>query len=336
MKKLAWFVLVTLLLSSCEKALLGPDPADDPVTNFELMWRTLDENYSFFTYKNIDWDSVYQVYRPQIRPDMNQLQLFGVLSEMLQALRDGHVNLISPFNFSRYWEWYLDFPENFNRSLLERNYWGENYDISGPLINTVIDSVGYIYYASFGSTVSPVHIDYAIAKFTALQVKGVIIDIRNNGGGNLSNAGRIAGRFADRKRLTYLTYYKNGPGHDDFYDEPIEEYIEPDGPRQFTDKPVIVLTNRRCYSAANFFIQQMRVLPNVTILGDTSGGGGGLPIFSELPNGWRYRFSTTLTTDPDGFNIEHGIPPDVQVDLDPDDEAEGVDTALEEALERLR
>ncbi len=333
MKRLLLLLVLAALNTTCEKALIAPDPTDDPVENFELMWRTIDENYSFFTYKNIDWDSVYQVYRPLVNSQTNQFELFQIFSEMLHALRDGHVNLIAPFNFSRYWEWYLDFPENFNRNLLERHYWGDNYEISGPLINTVIDSVGYIYYESFGSTVSPVHIDYVLAKFEALEVKGVIFDIRNNGGGSLRNAERLAARFADRERLAYFTRYKNGPGHNDFYDQLVETVIGPDGPRQFTERPVVLLTNRRCFSAATFFTQLMRTFPNVTTMGDRTGGGGGLPIFNELPNGWRYRFSTTQTIDPEGFNIENGIPPDLRVDLDPLDEFRNIDTILEAALE---
>ena len=40
------------------------------------------------------------------------------------------------------------------------------------------------------------------------------------------------------------------------------------------------------------FVAYMNVLPQVTIVGDTTGGGTGSPIFRELPNGWIYRLST--------------------------------------------
>ena len=49
---------------ACEKLLLGEDPADEPVENFELFWKTLDEKYAFFDFKEIDWDAVYNEYRP--------------------------------------------------------------------------------------------------------------------------------------------------------------------------------------------------------------------------------------------------------------------------------
>ena len=67
----------------------------------------------------------------------------------------------------------------------------------------------------------------------------------------------------------------------------------------------------------------MSFLPNVTLIGDQTGGGGGLPINNELPNGWRYRFSSTRTIDADGHNIEFGVKPDITVALDSADLANG-------------
>ena len=76
------------------------NPGDDPVSNFESLWQTANDKYSFFEYKGIDWDAVYDEYRPRVYDGMTNYQLFQVLKEMLNELRDGHVNLISPFNIS--------------------------------------------------------------------------------------------------------------------------------------------------------------------------------------------------------------------------------------------
>ena len=72
-----------------------------------------------------------------------------------------------------------------------------------------------------------------------------------------------------------------------------------------------VLVNQGVYSAANDFTLRMKGLPQVKIVGVKTGGGGGLPMSSELPNGWAVRFSSSRTYDADGADIEQGITPDV-------------------------
>ncbi len=77
----------------------------------------------------------------------------------------------------------------------------------------------------------------------------------------------------------------------------------------------------------------MRQLPNVTIVGDRTGGGSGLPFSSELPNGWSVRFSASPIYDPDMQHLEFGIDPDVKVDISSDDYNNNIDTIIEKARE---
>ena len=325
-------VCLLLGFTRCERLLIPPDGDPTAVATFEELWSTVNRKYSFFTLKRIDWADVYRRYRPQVRNGMNTIELFDVLAAMLFELRDGHVNLRSPFDVSRHWEWYLTAPPNFNWDVIERNYLDNDYRRTGPLLNRAIDSVGYVYYESFSQFVSDFHIDFVVARFR--NAKGLIIDVRNNGGGSTANVARLTSRFVREKTLYSYWIYKTGPAPDAF-SEPIAQHIEPDGDNTWS-KPVVILTNRRCFSATNDFVLAMKALPNVTVVGDTTGGGGGLPYFAELPNGWTYRFSTTATLTPDGRQVELGIAPDVRVDLDPADEARGVDTILERALDLLR
>ena len=75
----------------------------------------------------------------------------------------------------------------------------------------------------------------------------------------------------------------------------------------------------------------MRYMPHATIIGDQTGGGSGMPFNSELPNGWGVRFSACPMFDAEMQQIEFGIDPDIKVDLDPADQAEGIDTIIEAA-----
>lgn len=326
------YLLIILTITGCEKIYFGTDPENTPLSNFESLWSTVDKKYTFFSFKGIDWDSVNSVYRPMITDDMTDEELFEVLFEMLSVLKDAHVNLWAPFNISRYEAVFLESPQNFNYPLLQRNYLGNDYKITGALINQIIDSVGYIYYGSFMYYVSDYDIDYVLEAFK--NVKGIIIDVRDNGGGDPTNGFKLTSHFTEKKIHVLESYLKNGQGHDDFSDAN-HISVEPEGDFQFTKK-VVVLTNRSSFSATNMFVGIMKALPNVIIMGDTTGGGGGAPAGSELPNGWSYRFSATKTLLPDGFNIENGIPPDILVYMDPADEILGIDSILERALAEFK
>ena len=75
----------------------------------------------------------------------------------------------------------------------------------------------------------------------------------------------------------------------------------------------------------------MRLLPHVTIMGDRTGGGSGLPFSSELPNGWSVRFSASPQLSAEMEQIEFGIDPDVKLDMTDEDEDQGRDTLIEAA-----
>ncbi|MBN1339108.1 MAG: S41 family peptidase [Bacteroidales bacterium] len=329
------FVLVltfALILSSCEKLLLEKETDDTPVENFTLLWQTANDKYSFFNYKGIEWEQIYEDYRPRVQDDMNDYELFTLLSEMLNELRDGHVNLSAPFDVSRYnFDYYS--PENFNFRVLKDHYIGWDYRRTGPLVNTSFirsgKEIGYIYYGSFSQYIENADIDFTIAALW--HTEGIILDVRSNGGGDVGNISRLASRFADGKRLVYRSVIKDGPGENDFSD-PEEVYFEPAGSRQYL-KTVVLLTNRRCYSATSFFALSMKAFPHVVLLGDTTGGGLGAPAGFELPNGWGYRFSVTQTYSPEGYNWENGVPPDIAVWNTPEDEAAGIDAIMESGIQ---
>ena len=95
-----FFFLCFLFLFGCEKATkYNSSPRD----NFEALWRIMDENYCFFAFKDVDWDDVYDRYNLLVKDTMNQYELFDILGKMLAEVKDGHTNLISSFDMSRYW-----------------------------------------------------------------------------------------------------------------------------------------------------------------------------------------------------------------------------------------
>jgi C-terminal processing protease CtpA/Prc len=123
--------------------------------------------------------------------------------------------------------------------------------------------------------------------------------------------------------------HKTGKGHADFSAPEAVKITPSDGIRW--QKPVALLTNRSSYSATNDFVNSMRQFPLVTVIGDRTGGGSGMPFSSELPNGWSVRFSACPVYGPDMEDLEFGIDPDIRVDMTAEDMARGLDTIIEEA-----
>ena len=319
------------LSNACEKAVLTDDPGHDPINVFDALWQDLDNRYSYFNVKSIDWDSVRTVYRPKVQMSMTEIELVDLLADMLFVLKDGHVNLQSSFDRSRNWTWFLDYPPNFNPTIIERTYLGTTFRQMGPFRVQTIDDNVYAYYGSFASTIEETHLDALLE--LAEGKKGIIVDIRNNGGGSLQNARRIASCFIDKPYVYARSRIKTGPGENDFSGWK-NLIIEPREGKKHTGN-VVVLTNRNCYSAANSFAQMASVLPNTVLIGSQTGGGGGTPVYAELPNGWIYRFSATQTINPEGEHIEFGVPVDVEANLTIQDELAGIDTVIETALNWL-
>lgn len=316
-----------LSLSGCEKVFIQ-DPATNPRAIFQETWDYVDRYYSYFDYKNIDWDSVYQAFEPRITDELSEEELFQELSDMLFLLRDGHVNLESDFNISRYSDWYLNYPTNFDLNVIERTYTAGAYEIAGPFLVWDFGDVGYVYYGSFSRGFNSANLNYIVEKFA--DKKGLIIDVRDNGGGSLESARLLAQRFVSERTLVGRNRKRNGPGRDDFTPW-VDRYLEPQSPAY--SGPVVVLTNRSCYSSTNYFIQYMRSLEQVTIVGDRSGGGAGTPSYTELANGWILRVSASQFQDQNGIELEGGIDPDHQVDISPEDKANEIDSILEFALD---
>ncbi|HDR52942.1 MAG TPA: peptidase S41, partial [Mariniphaga anaerophila] len=87
MNKIVNFILIlaafAVLSASCEKQLLEKDPINSPVNNFEYLWQDVKNKHSYFEYKSVDWNEVYNNYRPLIQGDMDDKELFAVLADML-------------------------------------------------------------------------------------------------------------------------------------------------------------------------------------------------------------------------------------------------------------
>lgn len=309
------FILTFLTLCFCAVSCVDVDEYPDTTTgNMEALWHIMDERYCFFEEKGVDWDAVHREFQAQAVDGVTQQQEFDFLCAMLARLRDGHVNLATAFDYGRNWSWKEDYPANFSPALQGR-YLGTGTDYriaSGIKYRILPDNIGYIALTTFENEIGDGNLDNILLYLQPCL--GLIIDVRGNSGGKLTEAQRVAARFAKQQTLVGYICHKTGPGHTDFSDkEPIR--LQPSAGVRW-NKPCAVLTNRAVFSAANEFVKYMKAMPGVTIVGDNTGGGSGMPYTAELPNGWTVRYSACPMYDKDGNSTEAGIEPDIRAELD--------------------
>ena len=334
MRRFIFPIFIIMISSSgCEKFSFD-DNSDDPQYVFESFWTELDRNYSFFDYTDLNWDSVYSAYSEKVTVDISDDELTNICADVIDLLKDGHTNIYTPSGIKGNINYFEKYSINQIDDISSYfDYYNSNNKIFdyGKLVSS---GIGYIKIKTFtGESDSFEKIDSIISNLGNLT--GLIIDVRSNRGGIISNCKTVISRVADSVRTACEYRFRNGNGHNDFSDW-IKYSISPCDNNVLKNIPVVVLTNRSSYSATEWFVLSSDVLPNVTIVGDTTGGGSGIPITRELPNGWLLRVSNSQTKLPSGRDYQFtGLYPDIPVWITSLDLLRNKDSILEKAISIL-
>lgn len=334
-EKILFASLVCISMAGCEKAFIEP-PANNPEAIFENLWTTFNEEYAPFEERNIDWQEQYETFRPMVNSGTTDEELFSVISNMLSVLDDGHVTLTAPgkdlFVSNKIRNERID-DELFSipviRSYLETGYQEgkEHSYIYGKIKN---EDVAYIYF------------DYVAENFFQLNnflnvypdVKGYVIDMRHNQGGDFTYCFSEMGRLTNQSRFVFKSKTRNGKEHHQYSDWH-EWYIHPGG--EFVNKPIVVLTDRYTISAGERSVMAFKTLPNVTVMGDTTNGAHGTMIGRELANGWFYSVVPQKVELFDGKSYEGiGLAPDIFSKNTISEINKGIDSTLQNAINTLK
>jgi hypothetical protein len=336
---LSLLAIILVVGTSCEKKLMPETKTATQKEVFKELWLYVKEGYPLFFENAINWDTVYTGYNKYINDSLTDKQLFEICARMLDTLQDP--NVILDAGFDRYQlDYSLKGPANFNEGLLKRNYWG-GYTKTGPLIYTVIDTVGYIYLGSFKERLTDEHMDLVVNRFVNDSVKGLILDIRNNEGGDPENLITFLQRidipdtFHKKETLIYQTVYKTGPKSDKFSNV-ADTWVQENKEGRFPEGWFITLANRKCFGMANLAVSGCRAFPNGKVVGDTTGGGSGYPLRYELANGWHFQMPGSKSLTFNGINVEKGLAPDTVIYMNPADEAIGKDNILDFAIQEAK
>ncbi|WP_162390601.1 S41 family peptidase [Spirosoma endbachense] len=331
--------LLAMLVVACNDLTVGPEPVNTPESNFDQLWQEFDRMYGQFAVKQIDWNAVYEKYRPQIKPQMTDNQLFDVITQMLGELNDGHVWMVKPGPDYRRYDSGPNYPTDEFDLKVVKKYVMDSHEIGtadglNVFYGKLDGNIGYLYFVDLGQ--NPKFYERAVDEALAAlaDTKGIVVDVRNLTGGDDRSGQVVAARFASDRKLFMTTRFRNGPEHSDFT-MPVDWFVEPAGTFRYV-KPVILLTNRITQSAGETFTLAMRQNANVTHMGDTTFG-----VFSdnpkrELPNGWIYALSSGDFRAADGKSYEGiGIEPKQRIVNTKDDLAAGRDVVLAKAIALL-
>jgi C-terminal processing protease CtpA/Prc len=326
MKYFAFTLLLWTLLASCNKEFYSPK--NNPKEVFNTFWKYTDENYVYFDYKNIDWNAKQIQYSNKISDNISEDSLFSICASLLAELKDGHCILESKKQKFQY-DYTNGYQVNFDLALIKNKYLNNNFQVKGFYTFGVInDTIGYVYYEKFkqGSYFADV-----MNFFNQKNVSKIIIDVRNNGGGDPEIAQDMASYFVKQETLIGSIRHKGGKEHDNFSSK-VEIKATPKAVS--FDKKVNVLTNRKSFSASSYFAGMVNSFPKTQLIGQITGGGGGAAAAYELSNGWVVKITSNYFQDKNNNHIENGVAPNILIENTISDISNQTDKMLEKAIEK--
>jgi len=279
----------------------------------------------------VDWAKLREEFRPKALASQSTHEFAEVCAEMLKPLRDLHVWMtvagvnVPVFNRPR--------SANSNPSA-HRTILGELHEAGRVQWAVTSDKIGFI--AIYGWNTGPeipAQVDEALEQMR--DTRGLIIDVRLNGGGDEPTAGKVAGRFLPNEFVYSYSQFRNGPSHTNL----TEKYVRKIGPRGSWrySRPVVLLIGQKCMSSNESFIAMMSGDPDITIMGDHTCGSSGNPRIVKLSLDMTVSVPRWIDYLPDGKPLdERGFQPQIQFEPKPGAFEGERDDLLTSALELLR
>jgi hypothetical protein len=332
----------------------GRPVATDPTTVFDVFWETYQEQYPFFELKHVDWAAARERYRSAVAnappPDV-----FASLSAMIAPLHDAHTYIDAADPTRRFHGQRPD-PDPIGSAgrstvlrIITTRYlmvplrdWANGRIALGMLE----DSIAYLRVTSFSNYVPDSgYAAYRRVLEAALDTvfastsgwRGLVIDVRINGGGEDPLGLAIAARLATAPYTAYAKVARSDPNDPRQMTPPQPSVVQPSA-RPGWHAAVVELTSRYSVSAAETFTQAlMGRRPAIARVGENTQGVFSDVLGRRLPNGWQFGLPNELFLTEQGTSFDGaGIPPTVAVPtFTPADLAAGRDPGLDRAIQIL-
>ena len=331
----------------------APTP-NTPLSNFDVFAQTWAEQYGFFREKKVDWAVVVAANRPRVTEATTPEQLFDIISGMISPLQDAH-SFIGAQAIKKSFGGVRKTPSFIEkREARDSAYALVSAHLTSPLqrfcegrveFGMLGPDVGYLRIRGFsgyskdggyetGLAALEAGLDTAFANTQGW--KGLVIDVRINGGGADPYGLAIARRLTATPYTAYVKQARSDPADATKWTEAQPSVVQPSTRPSFRG-PVIELTGVQSISAAETFTQAlMDRKPKIIRVGETTQGVFSDVLGRTLPNGWRFGLANErFVTDGKSFD-NVGIAPDVAIEsLTPAARATGKDAAVEKALAML-
>ncbi len=334
MMRKVFYPTIAILCIGCHNLVPDDSSVELNIQDFEAAWTHIDLTYPLLDYKGIDWDEVYVDYRTRAEQTVGD-DIYQVLYDMVGRLEDGHASVLTlggtkvrPYTPSRM----IRDANALDVNLIRKYFDKPLIVIANEAIEYqfITESIGYVRLSTFGSRLSGRQDEFAECVRYFQEADGLIIDVRENDGGGSSVYDPIVG---------YLISDTVFSGYQVKVNEVIEPGLIPPNQSLTFTKSIIILINGTTFSAGEVFADRFWQQSHVTLLGDTTAGGGMSsntnPVFT-LPSGKAISLNTSAVFRGDSIPIEwNGVPPDIYVRQTAADAVAGVDHQLEAAITRL-
>ena len=299
---------------------------------FNSVWNAFDREYAMFAVKpNVDWNQLRDRYRPLAQQSKNSRELAGVIAKLLAHLEDLHVfvqldgEFLDGYTRNR--------PLNASLPAL-RHLLGDMHEAGRELDWAITnDQIGYISVDGLTDQRLPNLFAETLQKMNG--TRGLVLDLRFNGGGGEPLGKSIAGCFLDKRRVYAMHQYRAGPKHHELTKK-VQRTVDPN-PRWHYVGPVAVLQGQKTMSSAEALTLMLAQCPNVTTLGDRTAGSSGNPRRLEVGAGIVVNLPRWIPMTAEGMSFDTvGVRPDVMVETKPSQFTATEDPVLAAALKHLR
>lgn len=370
-------ILIFLFLSSCKKQEINISPTPKNFAEiFDTFWYKMNDQYGYWDIEKTNWDSVYIHYKPLFNAlsnsDADQRKAVMYFRKMTARIVDGHYritfnqkplldSIINPSINRKSLDTKFHAPYNYSELVipyLDSGYYSAKGSIisDNALIRVITGTIkqNLLYFnCNFFSLnrsfeAGDIQIQQALSYFfsklnNSSNLKGIILDLRNNYGGEISDLNYLAGKLVTDNTLFGYTRSKTGLGRVSYLPW-VEARIIHD-PAYHNPYPIIILTDSFTASLCETTIIALKANQRCLTIGENTYGATGPLSDPKIFNSGSFNVGEIMNIETSSVEFKtvdnkiiesQGIAPDINIPFNIRTISTGVDSQLEAAISILK